>query len=149
EINPGLLISSYYPSIEINGAGDLGMTYMQSSFRQYVSMYVTGQKQGAAPGTMQPGVLVHAGVGTYLGTRGGDYSGISVDPVNDTFWAANEYSRSSFELWGTWVANFTISASASAPRAGGLTVPRGQDTLGADNEPGRGSLYGSGRNSGA
>src|SRR5439155_1469297 len=34
EINPGLLVSSYYPSIEINAAGDLGLTYMQSSFRQ-------------------------------------------------------------------------------------------------------------------
>jgi len=117
EINPGLLVSSYYPSIEVNGAGDLGMTYMQSSFRQYVSMYVTGQKQGAAPGTMQPGVLVHAGVGTYLGTRGGDFSGISVDPVNDTFWAANEYSRSSLDLWGTWVANFALTSSGGVASA--------------------------------
>jgi large repetitive protein len=126
EINAGLLVSTYYPSIEVNVAGDLGLTYMQSSFRQYVSVYVTGQKQGAAPGTLQAGVLVHAGVGTYLGTRGGDYSGISVDPVDDTFWAANEYSRSSFDLWGTWIANFAISATISPRRAAGLAPPHKQ-----------------------
>src|SRR5262249_51984683 len=113
-INRGFLVSTYFPSIEINAAGDLGLTYMESSYREYVSMYVTGQKSGAAPGTMQPGVLVHAGQGTYLGVRGGDFSGISVDPANDTFWAANEYSRSSLELWGTWVANFTVGAPPSA-----------------------------------
>ena len=47
EINPGLLVSSYYPSIEVNGAGDLGMTYMQSSATEFLSMYVTGQPNGA------------------------------------------------------------------------------------------------------
>jgi hypothetical protein len=119
-INRGFLVSTYFPSIEINAAGDLGLTYMESSYREYVSMYVTGQKFGAAPGTMQPGVLVHAGEGTYLGTRGGDFSGISVDPANDTFWAANEYSRSSLELWGTWVANFTVGSPPSAAVVLGL-----------------------------
>ena len=146
EINPGLLVSSYYPSIEVNGAGDLGMTYMQSSFRQYVSMYVTGQKQGAAPGTMQPGVLVHAGVGTYLGTRGGDFSGISVDPVNDTFWAANEYSRSSLDLWGTWVANFALTSTRSPLHAAGLPTPQEHDAAGTNMAPGNGALNGFGRN---
>ena len=149
EINPGLLASSYFPSIEINTAGDLGMTYMQSSFRQYVSVYITGQKRGAAPGTMQPGVLVRAGQGTYLGTRGGDYSGISVDPVNDTFWAANEYARSSFDLWGTWIANFTLTAAASPSAPGGTSLPRRQDGARAtgDDDRGRGTLDGSATNS--
>jgi hypothetical protein len=143
EVNPGLLVSTYYPSVEVNPAGDLGMTYMQSSYRQYVSVYVTGQKSGAAPGSMQPGVLVRAGQGTYLGTRGGDYSGISVDPVDGTFWAANEYARSSFDLWGTWVANFAIS-STGAPSREATLAPREADAAGANipagggpNDPGR------------
>jgi hypothetical protein len=149
EINPGLLVSSYYPSIEVNRAGDLGLTYMQSSFRQYVSMYVTAQRQGAAPGTMQPGVLVHAGVGTYLGTRGGDFSGISVDPVNDTFWAANEYSRSSLDLWGTWVANFALTSTGSPLHAAGLPTPHEHDPAGTNTAPGNGALNGFGRNADA
>lgn len=139
EINAGLLVSTYFPSIEVNAAGDLGLTYMQSSFRQYVSVYVTGQKLRAAPGTLQTGVLVHAGVGTYLGTRGGDYSGISVDPVDDTFWAANEYSRSSLDLWGTWVANFAISSTPLRP---GLAARQIHASPGTDASPGVG-LHGS------
>ena len=121
---------------------------MQSSFQQYVSMYVTGQKAGAPLGKMQPGVLVKAGEGTYLGSRGGDYSGIAVDTVNDTFWAANEYSRSSFDLWGTWVANFTIT-SASARRSARLPPPHDQDGAGTDTAPAHDGLDDSGGNTDA
>jgi hypothetical protein len=158
-ISRGFLVSTYFPSIDINAAGDLGLTYMESSYREYVSMYLTGQKHGAAPGTVEPGVLVQAGQGTYLGIRGGDFSGIAVDPVNDTFWAANEYSRSPFDLWGTWVANFTVGLPPSAalwfaqkpapqdaaadtitgPGGGGLSVPGagvGSGLAGIFPEPG-------------
>jgi hypothetical protein len=138
EVNPGLLVSTYYPSIEVNPAGDLGMTYMQSSYRQPVSVYVTGQKAGAATGAMAPGVLVRAGQGTYLGTRGGDYSGISVDPVDGTFWAANEYTRSTLDLWGTWVAHFSISSSGAGSRAAALPPPSAGDAAGAKIPAGSG-----------
>jgi hypothetical protein len=140
QVRSGFLVSTYFPSVEVNAAGDLGMTYMQSSFRQYVSVYVTGQQHGAAPGAMQPGVLVHAGEGTYLGTRGGDYSGISVDPVNDTFWAANEYSRASLELWGTWVASFTVGAPPSAPASSGEGAPPRGAPAGLGEAPGAGPV---------
>ena len=87
-------------------------------------------------------MLVHAGVGTYLGTRGGDYSGISVDPVDGTFWAANEFSRSSLDLWGTWVANFSISATAAAARGAGLAPPTKHDAAGANAGLGSGGWNG-------
>src|SRR4029079_1648961 len=49
QINPsvaGMGAATYYPSIEINAAGDLGLTFMESSSNEYMSMYVTGQKAG-------------------------------------------------------------------------------------------------------
>jgi hypothetical protein len=144
-ISRGFLVSTYFPSIEINAAGDLGLTYMESSYREYVSMYLTGQKHGAVPGTMEPGVLVKAGQGTYLGIRGGDFSGISVDPVNDTFWAANEYSRSSFDLWGTWAANFTVGLPPSAA----LGFARQDAAAGTITGPGGGGLSISGADVGS
>src|SRR5438105_1082719 len=108
-------VHTYFPAIEIGPTGSLGMTYMQSSVLQPVSVYVTGRTASDPAGTMQPGALGKAGAGIYVGTRGGDFAGISVDPVNGTFWAANEYSKPFFSilsLWGTWIANFTLAGAA-------------------------------------
>src|SRR5262249_23022532 len=74
--------------------------------------------------TMQAPVLVKAGTDTYFGTRAGDYSGITVDPVTGTsFWAANEYARFFLSYWGTWIANFSLSAPPppSAPHINSLS----------------------------
>ena len=104
-IDPGPGVHTYFPSIAINAAGDIGLTYMQSSASEYVSMYVTGQRAGDPAGAMGIPALVKAGDTTYPGGRGGDYSGITVDPVTDTFWAANEVIlRSAF--WSTWIGEF-------------------------------------------
>jgi hypothetical protein len=124
-INQGSGVHTYYPSIAIAPNGDLGMTFMQSSSKQYMSMYVTGRLPDDPPGTMQTPVLAKAGVASYSdfdcfsngqfthACRAGDYSGITVDPdTNDTFCAANEYavSKSLAPLanWGTWITCFRI-----------------------------------------
>ena len=111
-IDPGPGIHTYFPSIAINDKGDLGMTYMQSSSSEFVSMYATGQAFGSVPGTMSPPVLVKAGDENYFGSRGGDYSGVSVDPVTDSFWAFNEVSLSGpapNPLWSTWIGEFEVA----------------------------------------
>jgi hypothetical protein len=110
--------ATYYPSIAIAQNGDLGLTFMQSSSKQFVSMYVTGQILGDALGTMHVPLLAKAGERTYVafdctskdGCRAGDFSGITVDPdLFDTFCAANEYATSSLsENWGTWVSCFNL-----------------------------------------
>ena len=113
-ISPGAGIHTYYPSIAIAANGDLGMTFMQSSSKEFVSMYVTGRFPAEPPGTMQTPVLVKAGEANYAafdcttldGCRAGDYSGITVDPDSSSvFCAANEYATSDVsENWGTWIA---------------------------------------------
>jgi hypothetical protein len=126
-INRGSGIHTYYPSIAIAPNGDLGMTFMQSSSNEYMSMYVTGQREGDPPGTMQFPVLAKAGQANYrafdcfnfntrrftpnTSCRAGDYSGITVDPdTPDTFCAANEYADSPMAgaNWGTWIACFSL-----------------------------------------
>ncbi|HND54303.1 MAG TPA: PPC domain-containing protein, partial [Pirellulaceae bacterium] len=106
-IRPGPGVSTYYPSIAINAAGDIGMTYMQSAADEFVSMYVTGQKAGGPSGVMGAPALVKAGDTTYPGRRGGDYSGTTVDPVTDAFWSANEVVLNG-ALWSTWIASFNV-----------------------------------------
>ncbi len=112
DVDPGPGKHTYFPSIAINPQGDIGITYMQSSSTEFVSMYVTGQAFGSGPGTLSPAVLVKAGDENYSGFRGGDYSSITVDPVTGTFWAANEVILSGpapNPLWSTWIAEFVVA----------------------------------------
>ena len=130
--------NSYFPSIAIAPNGDFGMTFIQSSSAEYMSMYVTGHSSGDALGTMQTPVLVRAGQAAYSASfdssryRAGDYSGITVDPTDGSFWAANEYAKSSSSSanWGTWLANFTLGAAGPdvTPPAATVTAPNGGET---------------------
>ncbi|HMC65896.1 MAG TPA: hypothetical protein VKI65_13235, partial [Gemmataceae bacterium] len=127
EINAGSGVHTYFPSIDIAPDGRTGMTYMESSSNEYMSMYVTGK--GAGETSMQAPALVAAGQGSYTvfgeGSphRAGDFSGLSLDvdavtgqPTN-TFWAANEYATPSAffgDNWGTRIAKFDVLAPAGA-----------------------------------
>jgi hypothetical protein len=123
EVNPGAGVFTYFPSADIDPAGDLGMTYLESSANEYLSMYVTAKQ--ATETAMEAGVLAAAGNSADTGPdgsphRAGDYSGTAVDvnaagaPVN-AFWTANEYSAGG--VWGTALVTFTVSAPPPPPGA--------------------------------
>jgi hypothetical protein len=108
EINPGSGVATFFPSVDIDANNDIGMTYMESSSSEYVSMYVTARTPTDATGTMETAVDVAAGTVSYAGSRGGDFSGTSVDPSTGTsFWSANEYIPSG-PLWSTYVAQYSV-----------------------------------------
>src|SRR5439155_7905915 len=86
----------------------LGLAFMESSTTEFVSMYITGRQAKDPLGTMQTPVDVFPGEAAYGGIRGGDYSAVTVDPVDDTFWAANMY-KPSYSFWGTGIAHFTFA----------------------------------------
>ena len=109
-----------FPSIDINSSGTIGMTYFQAgndSSTDYMSMWVTGRAATDPKGTMQTPVLVAVGTGQAnykdftLDGRAGDLSGISVDPIDGSFWGVAEFANTlSGANWGTAIANFNISA---------------------------------------
>jgi hypothetical protein len=92
-----------YPGIDINSAGQIGLSFDESdtvggaansATKGFWSTFVTGRKPTEAAGTMEASVLVPAGTGSGNVTdRAGDFSGMNVDPVNGTFWAANEFGN--------------------------------------------------------
>src|SRR6266566_4133715 len=100
------------------------MSYMKSgtdTSTDYLSMWVTGRVAADAAGTMETPVMVPAGAGLAnyddftSGNRAGDLSGINVDPVNGTFWAANEFATAATSNnWGTAIANFAPAAPANS-----------------------------------
>jgi uncharacterized repeat protein (TIGR01451 family) len=111
---------AYYPAIDINPAGNIGMTFMDSGTGsgQYMSVYVTGRTSSDATGTMETPVLVPAGTGQanyhdFSSTgRGGDLGGINIDPNDQSFWATNEFANTeSTANWGTAIANFSLSSA--------------------------------------
>ena len=64
-------MSTYFPSAAIDPAGDIGMTYLESSATssgEYMSMYVTGKQ--LTDTTMQPASLVVAGNSALTGPDG-------------------------------------------------------------------------------
>jgi hypothetical protein len=123
EINPGPGIFTYFPSADIDPAGDLAVTYLESSTNEYLSMYAAGKTPGES--AMEAGVLISAGNSADTGPdgsphRAGDYSNTAVDvnaagtPVN-SFWSANEYANSG--VWGTALVSYSISAPPPPPGA--------------------------------
>jgi hypothetical protein len=120
EINPGAGVFTYFPSAAIDPAGDIGMTYMESSASELLTMYVTGK--GLSESAMEAGVPVindspdDGPDGSPH--RAGDYSGTVVDinsagAATNSFWSANEYASGG--NWATALESFMITSPVLPP----------------------------------
>ncbi|GAC1633174.1 MAG: hypothetical protein NVS9B10_28320 [Nevskia sp.] len=97
-------------SIGMDKVGNIAVGYSASSSSVYPSIRYTGRAPGDALGTLQAENTIIAGSGSQNGSlhRWGDYSTLSIDPVDDcTFWYTQEYgfSLGSFN-WKTRIASF-------------------------------------------
>jgi hypothetical protein len=119
QINQGPGVFTYFPSIDMAPDGSMGMTFLESSAAEFLSMYVTGRAPTDPAGTMEPPVRVVGGQANYVGDRAGDFSGLSVDPTDGTFWGANEFANQESTNWGTEIAHFI--ANSTPVLVGGLT----------------------------
>jgi acrosin len=126
-VSAGANTYSFYPGVDINAAGDIGMTFIRSSNigagSEYMSTYVTGRQATDVAGTMQTPVLTMAGAANNFDTRAGDLSGINVAP-DGTFWSANEYATVDHS-WGTDVQHFVLD---------GRPVINGDQTAAGNND---------------
>ena len=113
-----------------DGQGNLGLGYSASSTTLHPSILYTGRLTSDPPGTMAQGenTLV-AGSGVQLGTanRWGDYSSMSVDPVDEcTFWYTQEYytaasQASSTVGWLTRIGSFKVNPTCVVSNRGTIT----------------------------
>lgn len=103
-------ISRWMGSIAMDKVGDIALGYSASSSSVYPSIRYTGRTPLDALGTMETETIIKAGGGSQLQnlSRWGDYSSMTVDPVDDcTFWYTSEYLKSSGTWnWSTWIASF-------------------------------------------
>jgi hypothetical protein len=106
--------ATFMPTVDINTAGSIGMTFDESAKREFWSMYVTERTASDPSGTMETAVRAVAGTQRSPDSRVGDYSGTTVDPSDGlTFWSANEYQGVDF--WDTHIASFHIAGAVHSP----------------------------------
>jgi hypothetical protein len=112
----------WMPSIAMDKQGNMALGYSASSSTLAPAIRYTGRLAGDALNTMTQGeTTIVAGAGSQTGnlTRWGDYTSMSVDPVDDcTFWYTSQYipANGSFN-WRTRFAAFKY------PSCGGPVVP--------------------------
>ncbi len=126
--------SRWMGSIAMDGDGNIALGYSATSASTLPSMRYTGRTAGAPLGTLNlPEVTVINSVAPQTGTtRWGDYSAMSVDPVDDcTFWHTNEYLDGAGN-WQTWIVTFDICNDSD-----GDGVPNDQDNCPDTPNPGQ------------
>src|SRR5216683_172258 len=105
-------------SIAMDHNGNMGLGYSVSSSTSNPSIAVTGRLATDPANTMQAETTVVAGTGSQTGnlSRWGDYSAMTVDPVDDcTFWYTTEYMKTTGSFnWNTRIANFKFSGCGVA-----------------------------------
>ena len=101
-------------SLAMDKAGDIALGYSVSSASMHPSIAYTVHVPGTdALGTMEAETTIINGTGSQTGglNRWGDYSSMSIDPVDDcTFWYTNEYLQSNGSFnWSTQIASFALA----------------------------------------
>jgi len=118
-------------SIAMDGAGNIALGYSVSSATLAPAIRYTGRLSGDALNTLQAEATIVDGGGSQTTglDRWGDYSAMTIDPVDDcTFWYTNEYLKTSGTFnWSTRIGSLkfagcgaskqdqTIDITSSAP----------------------------------
>jgi hypothetical protein len=103
-------IHRWMGSIAMDKQGNMAVGYSASSGTVNPSIRYTGRLVTDALGTMQGENILQPGGGSQTGNlhRWGDYSAMTVDPVDDcTFWFTSEYLKASGSFnWSTRIGSF-------------------------------------------
>lgn len=108
---PNDSISRWMGSIAMDKNGSIAIAYSASGASLFPGIRYTGRLATDALGTMTQGEsIMYSGTGYQKGVnRWGDYSSLSVDPVDDcTFWFTTEYNNSKAWAWGTKIGSFKL-----------------------------------------
>ena len=130
----------WMPSAGMDGNQNIAVGYSASSGSLFPAIRYAARLRTDAPNTLQAEATMFAGAGSQLAglfggdgpNRWGDYTTMSVDPVDDcTFWYANEdYPASSNYAWDTRIGTFRfpscIGISSFTPGSG---LPGSQVTI--------------------
>ncbi len=119
-VDPGPDLHAWMPAIAADGAGNMAIGFALGGPNQYLGAGFTGRLATDPLGeTVLPVAELAAGEGGYSlvsGTRNrwGDYTGMVIDPSDDTtFWVMNEYATNS-GVWDTRIGSFQVDPVADS-----------------------------------
>ena len=106
-------------SIAMDKIGNIAIGFSISSATERPSIRFAGRETSDPLNTMSMDTNMHTGIGSQTGglSRWGDYSSMTIDPVDDcTFWYTSEYLNQSGTFnWSTRVGSFKFSSCSPAP----------------------------------
>ncbi len=106
-------------SLAVDQNGNMAVGYSVSSSSMFPAIRYAGRLMTDTLGTLGQGEgTLLAGTGAQSGgsNRWGDYSAMTVDPVDDcTFWYTTEYYVSTGNNWQTRIGSFKFPSCASGP----------------------------------
>ncbi len=113
-------------SIAFDHVGNIGVGYSASNASVYPSIRYAGRLVNDPLGELSQGErVIMTGTGSQLSgfARWGDYTSISLDPVDDcNFWYTNQYySSSSTSRWQTRIASFKFPSCGTGILSGTVT----------------------------
>jgi len=95
-------------SVAMNGNGDIALGYSVSSSTVYPSIRVASRLSGNSLGILGDETnFITSAASQTGGNRWGDYSAMTVDPVDNSFWYTHEYVGSD-NNWRTRIINFNV-----------------------------------------
>lgn len=106
--NDGL--NRFMGSLAMDAAGNMGLGFQVASGTEPAGMRYTGRFDGDPLGTMTVAeTTIIDGIGVQTSTnRFGDYTQLTLDPDNFTFWFTGEYFGAN-NFWTTRIASFSLS----------------------------------------
>jgi len=129
-------------SVAMDNAGDIAAGYGVSSSAMNPAVRYAGRVPSDPLNTLQTETSIIEGAGSQLPSlsRWGDYSSMSVDPVDDcTFWYTNEYLLTSGTFnWSTRIATFKFPSCGGVPTA---DFSIGATPQSATADPGASAMY--------
>ncbi len=109
ELDLGESISTFFPSIQVDAAGNAAITFARSASNEYISIGRAVRAAADVANTFRPVQVVQTSTNPNTNSRWGDYSGTWADPVADNiFWGHHEFSGNTPGSWRTWVARYEL-----------------------------------------
>lgn len=123
----------YYPAVEMDNIGNLGVIYGYSSATNstccFPSLAVTGQVVSDPPNTLAPPRTIRQGNGVESSRRYGDYFGAARDPTDPTIiWTAGEYTIASWQTEATFIESIKLTGLTLAASPSYLLIQAGSST---------------------
>jgi len=127
-------VSHVAPAIAVDATSNLSIVYVRSGATELASAWVTGRRATDPPNTLRPGLRVGAGVAPLSlvdpagRSRGPDFLGAALDPVDGSAWLIVLYAEASGRI-GSRVAQIRVAASPTLSVALERAAFRSGETL--------------------